>query len=58
MKTKVGLVHALDEMKGVADHEAKEIIALIGKFWNLDYNVDGFKEMLSDEVLGKENKAH
>ena len=32
MKTKVGLVHALDEMKGVADHEGKERIPPIGKF--------------------------
>ena len=58
MKTKVGFVHALDEMKGVADHEAKERIALLGKFRNLEHNVDGLKEMLSDESLGKENIAH
>ena len=58
MKTKVGLVHALDEMKGVADHEAKERIALLGKFRNLEHNVDGLKDMLSDEALGKANIAH
>ena len=58
LKTKVGLVHALDDMKSVADHEAKERIALLGKFRNLEHNVDGLKEMLSDEALGKENIAH
>ena len=57
LKTKVGLVHALDDMKSVADHEAKERIALLGKFRNLEHNVDGLKEMLSDEAL-EENIAH
>ena len=32
VKVKSGLVHALDEMKGVAEHEATERIALLGKF--------------------------
>ena len=45
-------------MKGVADHEAKERIALFGKFRNLEHNVDGLKDMLSDEALGKENMTH
>ena len=58
VKVKSGLVHALDEMKGVAEHEATERIALLGKFRNLEHNVDGLKEVLSDVSLEKENLSH
>ena len=58
MKTKSGLVHALDDMKSIADHEAKERISLLGKFRNLEHIVDGLKENLNDESLAKDNLAH
>ena len=53
MKTKVGVAHALDEMKGAADHEAPERIALFGKYNNLEHNVDS----LSDEMANLKLQA-
>jgi len=57
-KTKSGLAHQLDEMKGVADHEANERGLLLGKYRNLEHIVDGLKENLNDETVGKDNVAH
>merc|ERR1712121_507360 len=51
-KTKSGLAHQLDEMKGVADHEANERGLLLGKYRNLEHIVDGLKENLNDETVG------
>merc|ERR1712061_315742 len=40
MKYKIQLVSALDEAKKVADNEAKERQALLGKFKNIEHEVD------------------
>ena len=58
VKTKSGVAHALEEIKGVADHEAKERSSLLGKYRNLEHIVDGLKENLHDETSSKENLAH
>ena len=58
VKTKTGLSHSLNEMKGVADHEANERGLLIGKYRNLEHIVDGLKENLNDETVSKDNLAH
>merc|ERR1719347_1418283 len=36
-KTKSALVSALDEMKAIADHEAKERVSLLGKYRNMEH---------------------
>jgi hypothetical protein len=38
--------------------EAKERIALLGKFINLEHAVDGLKDMVTKEAMEKENIAH
>ena len=58
VKTKSGLAHSLEEMKGIADHEANERGLLLGKHRNLEHIVDGLKENLNDETVSKDNLAH
>merc|ERR1712066_826671 len=54
-KYKVQLVAQLEETKKVADEEAKERHALLGKFKNLEHELDGAKEQLDEEVGLKED---
>merc|ERR1711981_958086 len=54
-KYKIQLVSQLEETKKVADEEAKERHALLGKFKNLEHEVDGAKEQLDEEVGLKED---
>ena len=56
-KTKSALVSALDEMKAIADHEAKERVSLLGKYRNMEHMADGLKENYDEEVCAKENLA-
>merc|ERR1719273_2396992 len=57
VKTKSALAAALDEQKLVADNEAKERVALLGKFRNMEHMADGLKENYDEEVSAKENLA-
>jgi len=52
---KIQLVSQLEETKKVADEEAKERQSLLGKFKNLEHEVDGAKEQLDEEVGLKED---
>merc|ERR1719210_678867 len=54
-KTRAGLVSSLDEAKGVADHEAKERVSLLGKYRNLEHELDGLKQAHDEEVGAKDN---
>merc|ERR1712110_133580 len=56
-KTRAGLVSSLDEAKGLADHEAKERGSLLGKYRNLEHEVDGLKQAFDEEVGAKDNVA-
>merc|ERR1719361_2810438 len=54
-KYKVQLLSQLDETKKVADDEAKERLLLLGKFKNLEHEVDGAREQLDEEIGLKED---
>merc|ERR1712241_1051228 len=54
-KYKIQLVSALDEAKKVADAEAKERQALLGKFKNLEHDLDGSKAMMDEESGAKDD---
>merc|ERR1712193_378975 len=54
-KLKVQLQTQLDEARHVADDEAKERAALLGKFKNLEHELDGVKEHLDEESGIKED---
>merc|ERR1711935_446379 len=54
-KTKVQLMSSLDETKRIADDEAKERLALLGKFKNLEHELDGMREQLEEEAGSKED---
>merc|ERR1719323_254665 len=54
-KYKAQLISQLEETKKVADEEAKERNSLLGKFKNLEHEVDGAKEQLDEEVGLKED---
>merc|ERR1711992_250880 len=54
-KYKIQLISQLEETKKVADEEAKERHSLLGKFKNLEHEVDGAKEQLDEEVGLKED---
>merc|ERR1711902_404232 len=55
VKTKAGLVSALDEQKRIADDEARERTSLLGKYRNMEHEVDGLKSSFNDEVSSREN---
>merc|ERR1719228_2431203 len=55
LKTKSALVASLDEMKGIADNEAKERVSLLGKYRNLEHESDGLKENYEEEFGAREN---
>jgi len=57
LKTKASLVSALDEAKANADHEAKDRVALLGKYRNLEHSAGGLRENLDEEISTKENLA-
>merc|ERR1719189_2695078 len=54
-KLKAQLTVQLDEARMVADGEAKERAALLGKFKNLEHELDGVKEHLDEESGIKED---
>merc|ERR1719297_466573 len=56
-KTRAGLASSLEEAKNVADHEAKERVSLLGKYRNLEHELDGLKQTFDEEVGAKENVA-
>merc|ERR1719305_380419 len=54
-KYKVQLSAQLEEVRRVADDEAKERQALLGKFKNLEHELDGHREHLEEEIGAKED---
>merc|ERR1712018_392234 len=52
---KIQLVSQLEEARRVADDESKERQALLGKFKNLEHELDGIKEQLEEESSAKED---
>merc|ERR1711988_1445750 len=54
-KIKAQLASQLDEAKRVADDEGKERMSLLGKFKNLEHELDGIKEQLEEETCGKDD---
>jgi myosin heavy chain 6/7 len=57
LKTKSGLQAALEETTCSAAEEAKERVALLAKFRNMEHEADGLKQNLDEEVTSKENLA-
>merc|ERR1719350_2734377 len=55
LKTKAGLVGQLDEQKGIADNEARERSSLLGKYRNMEHEVDLSPSPFNDEVSSREN---
>merc|ERR1711936_559285 len=49
-KAKAQMVSQLDEARKVSDDEARERLGLLGKFKNLEHEVDGMKEQLEEET--------
>merc|ERR1712055_1075244 len=54
LKTMSALASSLDEQKAIADNEAKERIALLDKFRNMEHSADGLQENFNKEVTDKE----
>merc|ERR1719281_2425049 len=54
-KAKSALAAQLNDVKALCDNEARERQLLLGKFRNLEHEVDGAKEALDEEVSGREN---
>lgn len=54
VKFKAQLMGQLDEARHVADDEAKERHALLGKFKNLEHELEGVKEQLDEEYGTKD----
>merc|ERR1711936_1171589 len=54
-KLKAQHVSQLDEIRKVADDEARERSALLGKFKNLEHELDGIREQLEEESSARED---
>ena len=54
-KYKIQLQSQLDEAKKIADSEAKERNSLMGKFKNLEHELEGMREHLEEESSAKED---
>merc|ERR1712042_415011 len=55
MKLKGSLSAQLEEVKGNADNESRERTLLLGKFRNLEHELDGAKEALDEEAASRGN---
>merc|ERR1711936_1384162 len=54
-KAKSALAAQLNDVKALCDNEARERQLLLGKYRNLEYELDGAKEALDEEAAGREN---
>ena len=54
-KMKTSLVQALTDAKHNADAESRERQLLLGKFKNVEHELDGLKEAYEEELAGREN---
>jgi len=54
-KAKSALAAQLNDIKALCDNEARERQLLLGKFRNLEHELDGAKEALDEEASGREN---
>merc|ERR1711970_1155136 len=55
LKLKGSLAAQLEEVKGNADNESRERTLLLGKFRNLEHELDGAKEALDEEASSRGN---
>merc|ERR1712033_138063 len=54
-KVKSSLAAQLEEVKSLADNEARERSLLLGKFRNLEHEVDGARSALDEESASRDN---
>jgi len=54
-KMKLSLVAALEDAKHAADNEARERSLLLGRFKNLEHELDGMKEQFEEELASRED---
>merc|ERR1712241_1266438 len=54
-KAKAQMVSQLDEARKVSDDEARERLGLLGKFKNLEHELQGMKDQLDEETALKED---
>merc|ERR1719154_1074618 len=52
-KLKVSLTCQLDDTKKIADEESRERATILGKFRNLEHDIDGLREQLDEEGEAK-----
>merc|ERR1719356_1099641 len=54
-KAKAALAAQLNDIKALCDNEARERQLLLGKYRNLEHELDGAKEALDEEAAGRDN---
>merc|ERR1712025_1203440 len=54
-KQKSALAAQLNDVKALCDNEARERSLLLGKYRNLEHELDGAREALEEEAAGREN---
>merc|ERR1712121_131302 len=54
-KQKSSLASQLNDVKALCDNEARERGLLLGKYRNLEHELDGAREALDEETAGREN---
>merc|ERR1712115_190692 len=55
MKYELQLVNQLDDAKKIADFEAKERLSLLGKYKNIEHELDGTKSLFDEECGDRDN---
>merc|ERR1711936_1473003 len=56
-KVKNQLTSQLDEARKCADDESRERVSLLGKYKNLEHQIDGMKEHLDEESAARDDVA-
>merc|ERR1712226_646346 len=54
-KQKAAIAAQLNDVKALCDNEARERSLLLGKYRNLEHELDGAREALDEEAAGREN---
>ncbi|ROT81918.1 myosin heavy chain type a [Penaeus vannamei] len=57
-KLKMSLTNQLDYNRKLADDESRERVTLLGKFRNLEHDINGLREQLQEEEDAKANIMH
>ena len=57
IQARSSLVSSLDEQKAVAESEARDRVSILGKYRNMEHQVDGLRQQHEEEICSTKNLA-